>query len=173
MKRRQRILVQVGAIVLVLFSLAALINGVFIYRSSSEDYIAMLESHTGHILHQIREDTETYASLPWLLDYWQTNHGTMDLPGDMAQRTEEIMRMLLAYDLENARAVNSEQAAAFSEREQKLFAEYCYLEIMPQYYGLKSSFDLEDLYCVTMKMTDEALPLRFIHDDRGSQCRRE
>ena len=37
MKRRQRILVQVGAIVLVLFSLAALVNGVFIYRSSSED----------------------------------------------------------------------------------------------------------------------------------------
>ena len=159
MKRRKRILVQVGAIVLVLLSLAALINGVFIYRSSSKDYIAMLESHTGHILRQIREDMESYPSLPWLLDYWQANDETMELPGDTAQRAEEIMRMLLAYDLENARAVDSVQAAAFSEREQKLFAEYCYLEIMPLYYGIKSSFDLEDLYCVSMETTDQAKPL--------------
>ena len=159
MKRRQRILVQVGAIVLVLFALAALINGVFIYRSSSEDYVGMLESHTGHILHQIREDMEAYASLPWLLDYWQANSETMDLPGDTAQRADETMRMLLAYDLENARAVTSEQAAAFSQQEQKLFAEYCYLEIMPRYYGIKSSFGLEDLYCVTMETTDQAMPI--------------
>ena len=68
MKRKQKILVQVGAIVLTLFTLMALVNGVFIYRSSSEDYLDILKSHTGHILHQIREDVEAYESLPWLLD---------------------------------------------------------------------------------------------------------
>ena len=99
MKRRQRILVQVGAIVLVLFGLAALINGVFIYRRGSKDYLDMLESHTEHILHQIRGSMEAYASLPWLFDYWQANYETMELPGDTAQRADEIMRMLLAYNL--------------------------------------------------------------------------
>ena len=159
MKRKQKILVQVGAIVLTLFTLMALVNGVFIYRSSSEDYLDILKSHTGHILHQIREDVEAYESLPWLLDYWQTNYETMDLPGDTTQRTREINRILLAYDLENTRTVTPAQAAAFSEREQKLFAECCYLEIMPMYSGLKSSFELEDLYSVTMETTDQALPL--------------
>ena len=53
-KRNGKKLVQVGALVLALFALAAAVNGIFIYRSNRRNYIDMLERHTGNVLQQTR-----------------------------------------------------------------------------------------------------------------------
>ena len=156
--KNRKILVQVGALVVVLFAVIAFINGIFIYRTSSKNYIDILETNTKNILQQIAADMNEYASISWLLDYWKTNYATIELPGDNVKRTEEIMRLLLARGIENSHKVTSEQAASFAEHEQKLFAEYCYLEIMPKYYKLKSNFKLATLYCFSMNTTDKIFP---------------
>ena len=158
-KRNGKILVQVGALVLALFALAAAVNGIFIYRSNRRNYIDMLERHTGNVLQQTRTVMEAYASLPWLLDYWQTHVSEMELPGDCSQRAEDVTHLLLDRKIDSACAVTPEQAQTFPDREQQLFAEYCYLEIVPQYDELKSNFELQNLYCVSMITMDNALPI--------------
>ena len=157
--KNKRILVQVGTLVVVLFAVISIINGIFIYRTSSKNYIDILENNTESILQQIAADMNEYASISWLLSYWRTNHSAMELPGDKAKRTEEIMRLILDRGIESPRMLTSEQAASLSEREQRLFAEYCYLELMPKYNELKTNFKLETLYCFSMDTMDNILPL--------------
>lgn len=85
-------LFQVGLLVAVLFSAAAIINGFSIYRSSSDGYLEMLEKHTGEMLTQVRATVEEYRALPWLLDYWQVNHAALDLPGGREERAARVAR---------------------------------------------------------------------------------
>ena len=55
-KRSGRILFQVGLLVAALFGVAALVNGVFIYRVSSNNYMNMLKRDTEHVLLQTRTE---------------------------------------------------------------------------------------------------------------------
>ena len=158
-KRSGKILVQVGLLVAALFGVAALVNGTFIYHSSSNNYINMLKSDTEHVLLQTRTDMEKYASLPWLLDYWQLHHGEMELPGDRARRAEAMTRLLLDRGIDSLYAVTAEQAEGFSPLAQRQFAEACYLALMPLYYDLKSNFEVDTLSSTVMPTMDTALPI--------------
>ena len=158
-KRSGRILFQVGLLVAALFGVAALVNGVFIYRISSDNYINMLESDTEHVLLQARTDMEKYASLPWLLDYWQFHHAEMELPGDRGQRAAAMKQLLLERGIDSLYSVTGEQAGGFSPLEQRQFAESCYLALHPLYYDLKSNFEVDTLYSTVMPTMDTALPL--------------
>ena len=61
--KNRKILVQVGTLVVVLFAVIAIINGIFIYRTSSKNYIDILETNTENILQQIAADMNEYASI--------------------------------------------------------------------------------------------------------------
>ena len=158
MKSKRKILVQVGALIFVLFTLAALVNGFFIYHESRNTYIGFMEENAEALMLQVRMEMNKYASLPWLMDYWEANHAAMELPGDRESMRKEITRLLVDRGLWDARSVTAEQAEEFSEREQRLFAEYCYLEILPIFYDFKSNYDLERLFSVSVISENEAIP---------------
>ena len=122
MKSKRKILVQVGALIFVLFTLAALVNGLFIYHESRNTYIGFMEENAEALMLQVRTEMNKYASLPWLMDYWEANHAAMELPGDRESMRKEITRLLVDRGLWDERSVTAEQAEEFSEREQRLFA---------------------------------------------------
>lgn len=82
---------------------------------------------------------QTYASINWLMRYWTTNSGEMELPGDVELRNKKIGRLISKYGLQEPSHVTAEQASAFTDQEQRLFAEYCYLEIAPLFHALYQS----------------------------------
>ena len=59
--------------------LATLVNGLFTWRMGENSYMKTLEVNTACDLSQVRSSMEEYASLPWLLDYWQSHGEEMDL----------------------------------------------------------------------------------------------
>ena len=158
MKLQNRMLFQVGLLVAVLFSAAAIINGFSIYRSSSDGYLEMLEKHTGEMLTQVRATVEEYRALPWLLDYWQVNHAALDLPGGREERAARVARALLDRGIVGLKAVTAEQAESLPEPLRREFAEECYLALMPQFYAFKASFDTATLQCVAVLTEESAFP---------------
>ena len=158
-KRNKKILVQVGCLIFGLLTVAALINGIFIYQSSSKSYLKMLYQQTEDILFQSRECLTEYDAHPWLIGYWRDHSTELDLPGDIPARSDQVKRTLLKYGIEDIQSVTGEQAEAFTEEEQKLYAEICYLAIMPRLYELEKNFNLADLTCVSMINRTTARPL--------------
>ena len=158
-KRNSKILVQVGCLIFSLFTVVAIINGVCIYRSSSRNYIDMLYQQTEDILLQAQDCLEEYDSMPWLIGYWHEHSAELDLPGDIADRSASVKQILLTHGYGNLQTVTPEQAEALTEKEQKLYAEACYLAVMPRLYDVKENFDLTGLTCVTMVTRETALPL--------------
>ena len=158
-KRNSKILVQVGCLIFSLLAVTAIINGIYIYRSSSKNYISMLYQQTEHILFQARDCLTEYDSLPWLIGYWSSHSTELDLPGDVAGRSAEVKRALLAQDYENLQTVSSEQSAAMTAEERKLYAEACYLAVMPRLYEIERNFDLSDITCVSLLDRETARPL--------------
>lgn len=61
--KRRKLLFQAGILVAAMFLLTAVINGIFIYYSSSHNYIEMLENHTGNVLIHTKSSMEKYSSL--------------------------------------------------------------------------------------------------------------
>ena len=159
MKKNKKILVQVGVLVAILFAVIAIVNGLCIYRTSSKNHIKVMEDHTEQVLFQTRTTMEEFASLPWLLEYWQSNHAEMELPGDISQRNGEVMRLLSNLGTDRAESVTAEQADSLTPTEQRQFAEYCYLLIMPRYNEIDSDFRLESLYCAYLVTEDTVCPL--------------
>ena len=163
-KRNSKILVQVGCLIFSLLAVAAIVNGVCIYRSSSRNYVNMLYQQTEDILYQARDSLTEYASFPWLLAYWRGHSEELELPGDVTGRLVTVTQILSARGLANPNTVTAEQVKAFTEREQRLFAESCYWEILSRLYGVKKNFDLTVLNCVAMPSRETAAPIFYAPD---------
>ena len=158
-KQNKKILAEVGCLIFSMLTLTAIINGIYIYRSSSKNYIDMLSRQTEDILFQTRECLTEYASLPWLIGYWRDHSAELELPGDAAARSAAVKQKLLECGAEDLQSVTPKQADAFSDREQRLYAEACYLAVMPRLYEMKKNFDLTSITCVTMLDRETARPL--------------
>ena len=68
------------------------------------------------------------------------------------------MNILSELNTDAAYRVTPEQAESLSQQEQRFFAEYCYLEIIPQYNSIKKDYGLEVLYSAKMIGADKAFP---------------
>lgn len=158
-KRNKRILVEVGCLIFGLLALAAVINGVFIYRSNSRNYFNMLYNQMESMLFQARKGLTEYEALPWLIGYWRDHSAELDLPGDTEARTATMSRILSENECLGLQAMTVEQVEALSEKEQRLYAEACYLAIMPQFYEVKKNFGLADITCVALLNRETAIPL--------------
>lgn len=148
-----------GIVTIGMFILATILNGFSIYRSTRLNHIEQTENHISHILYQMRDNMQTYASINWLMRYWTTNSGEMELPGDVELRNKKIGRLISKYGLQEPSHVTAEQASAFTDQEQRLFAEYCYLEIAPLYHKTSTHFELDSLYCVSYAGKDSCTPI--------------
>lgn len=158
-EKKHRILFQAGVIIIVIFTVLAIVNGYSIYKSSEENYINMLHTQCGQYLTQTRAEMLDYESLPWLMEYWQTNRDRIHLAGDAKERASFLSSMFDDRGIVSLKDVTTEQAEAFTDEEKHYFAEGCYLEIMPKFTEFKQSFNLTDLTCVKLKDEATAIPL--------------
>ena len=158
MKNKKSVLNQVGLIIIIMFALIAIVNGMLVYRTSSGLYILMLEAHIGQIMQDTRAGMESYKSLEWLLDYWQDHYKEMYLSGDNVERNNAISKILADRQLNKASDLTINQAKSLSENDQRLFAEFCYLDIAALYSSNSNNFELSSLYCVNMEDKELAFP---------------
>ena len=163
------ILLQLGVVIVILFMLATLVNGFFTWRMGASSYMKTLEVNTACDLSQVRSSMEEYASLPWLLDYWQSHGEEMDLTGNASTRGAEVAALLAELGVGDVRYVSDDQAAGLSEGQRRVFAEQCYLDINRSFRVIKANMGMESLYCVSYSAahTTTAFPIFQALDDDG------
>ncbi len=146
--KKRKLLFVIGSYTILTLLIATIFLGVQIERSFSsltmEKMRKMGKSNTGFLMHAMQE----YKSLPWLFDYWQSNGASLDVPVGGTQAPGWSERAKKYYDAKN---ITTEEAEALSGREQKDFAEYCYLMMAKMFDDIKNEYNLTDLTCTYIR----------------------
>ena len=162
-KRNQSLLVQLGAMIVAVFLVIALVNSLFVYRSNQRSFDIILTQHVESALNEARDYMEEYRSLPWLLEYWLVHReelsAELKLRKGMEGQSDAVWRTLLERGIDSLEAVTSEEAETFSAEDQRLFAKACYLAIERRFDTMGRNFGMENLNCVTLINRDTAYPL--------------
>ena len=148
--KNKRILVQASVFILLIFSIGIIVSAILTYRNFYKLSISILKEESDIAKVYARKILQEYSALPWLLDYWEKNYKTLDVSlkshNDDIKKYNEIPQKFLLHRTN----ITSEQAASLSPEEQKLFAEFCYKEILDDFYYLKKANDLQSLYLVKL-----------------------
>ena len=102
-----------GGIIFVLFTVAAIINGISIYRSSSENYMNMLYAQSEQYLNETRDHLSEFRALPWLVEYWRSNRDKMHMTGDAEERKAFLNQMLVEHKISDLRDATCEHYPLF------------------------------------------------------------
>lgn len=146
MNKNKRVLLQSAVSFVVLFGLFIVINCFSTYKSFYNIYIPKLKESSNRIKNYSRSILEAYSSLTWLLDYCQENYSSLDVSRSShdSEKYDSLPRNLLTH----RKVITSEQVQALSPEHQRLFAEFCYREILSRLDELKDNMDMHSLYFV-------------------------
>ena len=146
MKKNKSILIQTVLIISVLFCAAVATNGLAIFDSGSDFYMAGLTDNKRRLTHYVENMMRSYESISWLLDYWLENYELID-----TSRTSKDLQkysQVPAEYLINSKAIMPHEIMVLTPEQQFLFAEYCYRELMEDFDEIKTMLQPFILYCV-------------------------
>ena len=152
--RNKHILLQAAIIFAVLFGVFIVINSIATYVRFYDMSLNTIKTDSDETKRHARDMFLEYASLPWLLDYWQENYKTLDVSRDsidLAKYAKLPKDLLL-----NSKRITPEQAESFSPELQNLFAEMCYREIAANLDELCKVQNLHSLYLVEILENKDA-----------------
>ena len=146
MKKNKSILIQTILIISVLFCAAVATNGLAIFDSGSDFYMAGLVDNKRRLTHYVENMMRSYESIPWLLDYWLENYELIDTSRNF--RDLQKYSQVPAEYLINRKAIMPHEIMVLTPEQQFLFAEYCYRELMEDFDEIKTMLQPFILYCV-------------------------
>lgn len=89
-----------------------------------------------------------HASIGWLMQYWRQHYDEMSLPPfQVIENYEKWLDEHREFERTNLAAVTVEEAQALPEEQQRLFAEYCYLEIYFELVKLRAHGGIDAVSC--------------------------
>ena len=149
-KKRRKIVVQIGAVIIILFTLITLAVGNMVTMASFSTALSGNISMFGDYLNALSDELDDYKATTWFIDYWRDN--TEELVKDKAalQKRERIGDILKKLSRESVRDVTAEDAESLSEEEQKRFACRCYYDYMQI---LERYTDEDQNYLIIIAMT--------------------
>ena len=153
--------------VAVLFLITVLLTGLLTYalqRIRSDRMVSrQLEGVAAIIAKEATAAIIEYPAYDWLLRYWYEHYEGLDIEYDVdyseGTRTEE--KCLLLNERHpgiQIQYLSTEQLAAMSEEDQKLYAEIVYSWLITRFDEIKQAFRVDYLFCV---MTDEPYTNQF------------
>ena len=89
-----------------------------------------------------------HQSIGWLMQYWRQHDAELSLPPfQTIENYEKWLEERREFARMNASAVTEEEAQALSDEQQRLFAEYCYLEIFLELTLLRTHNGIDVVSC--------------------------
>ena len=165
-KRGQKILIQIGAIIIVLFTLVTIGVGNMVTMASFSTSLGSNMTIFSSIMEYIIESMKEYESLPWLLDYWTDNAETLFSTENGPAPEGDVNDILKRLSKTTPEEITVEEAKKLSPEEQREFAARCYLDVM----GLLEQYQEEKNYTmlitVPVESSKEEIVL-FNSEDKG------
>ncbi len=145
-KRKVSLLISVGLLLTVVFLSSVLLN-------SAEFRYLYYVVQTGkanddgkRIVDYVRDELYSYEALPWLMTYWKEHSNSMDIPigglkdPNWKKSHDDFMDAFV-------KNISIDEVQAFSEDEQKEFAEVCYMRCASFFDRVKQDFDVNNINC--------------------------
>ena len=169
-KKKRSLLLFVGLVLVLAFAVSTILDALQINRNYSNLEMEKMQAQAKQITDYVANELYSYKALPWLLDYWENNHESMDIPAFGMEDEEWIARhdYYFNYRVKN---VSVDEAEALSGEKQKNFAEVCYMKAAFFFDSLKQQFKLVGINA-SMYRGDEEAFLFFYGLDEGDETLR-
>ena len=128
-KRGQKILIQIGVVMIVLFTLLTLAVGNMITMSAFSTSLDSNVSMFDHYMLTLADRIGEYKSLTWLMDYWKENAKELVTEDDRLVETGDLQDVLNKLSKSTSLEVTGEELDSLTDDEKKTFAVGCYKEI--------------------------------------------
>ena len=150
-----------------LFLMSILTIGIITYYTQYAFSDSSVKTHTEYVADQISEEVimsvREYPAYEWLLHYWYTHSGEMDIEYDSDYKkgteTEEKSRMLREHAPGlQIKYAETEEIEALPEEDQKFYAEIVYSWLNTRVNQIKRAYKVDYLFCV---LTDNTYTEQF------------
>ena len=132
-------------------------------KDTIKDYYSLSNAISQETIEAVRE----YPASHWLLSYWYHNADTLDPEYDVDYGTgtetkDKSLYLSEKYPEMNINYATEEELEAMPEEDQKLYAEVVYSWLGTRINQIKSSYQIDYLYCIATDMeTEEAYHSQF------------
>ena len=150
--KKQQLLVHIGGIMLILFTVITLFIGNAVTSAAFSSYLKTLHDRNDEHLKDVENMMESYEALPWLIDYWTDNAASVRF--NLENRSESTV--LFNVDL---KSVSSDEASLMDDNMQLQFATACYKRIDDVFVDEYETYDLDDLFLIIRYSDDDAVKL--------------
>ena len=151
-KRGHKILIQIGAIMIILFTLVTVAVGNMVTMASFSTSLGNNMTIFKSMMEYIIESMKEYESLPWLMDYWKENAGTLFSTENGPAPEGDVNDILDHLSKTTPEEVAVEEAKKLSPEEQKEFAARCYLDIK----GILEQYQEDKNYTMVITIPSES-----------------
>ncbi|MBO6137496.1 MAG: PP2C family protein-serine/threonine phosphatase [Lachnospiraceae bacterium] len=145
-KKEGRIVVEIGAFIIVLFTLVTIAVGNMVtmasFSTALNANLYLYEYYMGNLEDIMGE----YKALSWLMDYWKGYADNWAKEETVYKEAQAIDDILTRLSKKSARDVTPEEAAALPEEDQKRFALWSYKELQKEFSEYED--DEEDFYII-------------------------
>ena len=158
------------ALSLVMGAAAMLFSGIMLYsifRARAED---TMEKTFQEQASDMAYALEKHRSIGWLMQYWREHHAELSLsPFYTVENQMKWLDEHAEFGRMNVTAVTAEEARALSDEQQRLFAEYCYMEIFFELTLLRTHSGIDTVSCFIPNESGEGAfaCFRSTREDRG------
>ena len=143
-KKNRRILVQTGAVILFLLFVTGLIMSVVLFMNSLTSFAIAVEDNQRSFVTFVIDEMDDFEGLDWLVDYWAAHPGEIS-EENVAASNAEMAEILKKLGHSDCHFVTNGEAENLTEREQKVFAEFSYMELADTYRQLTEELPVDQL----------------------------
>ncbi len=158
--RNQRLLLQVGAIVTVIFLVITLASGTLVYQGGKKVYLKAKNEMIEKDLLRVKDSTLKIRHLAWLLDYCEEEQETITrLVEGETEITDADQKLVTGY-FENDEIVSQiilntdkltdDQIKQAPADVQESIAKYCFQTMLANFYFTEYSSNYDKMYCIDL-----------------------
>ncbi len=167
--KNQKILIQTGVVIIILFTLMTIAVGNMITMSSFSTALNSNMEMFEHYMDTLGENLNEYKSLSWLMDYWKANSASMISEDGMIKKVDNIDEILEKLGANRGADILPEQAMGLTPEQQLDFAIFAYnqfSEVMKYYQGEDEDFAI----IIAMIGAGEEEPVAIITNYPGEEA---
>ncbi len=133
-KKGQKIVVQIGAIIIVLFALVTMAVGNMVTMASFSTALSTNMTMFENYMDTLASYMDEYRSLTWLMDYWKDNAESLQEDELLLSGKVDIDDILDDLSKETAKDITEKEAGSLPAEDQRRFAVFCYIDIQDTFW---------------------------------------
>ena len=150
--KRQKILIQMGVVMVLQFMLMTIAVGNMITMSSFSTSLSGNMESFEYLMLTLGDNLTSYKTMSWLMDYWKEHADEMVTEDDQLVETDSMLPILSNFSKNSASDVTVEEVESLFPEDQFTFAVGCYREFIDIFETYSTE---DDDYVIILAMSEE------------------